>query len=135
MRSIAIMNQKGGVGKTTTAVNLSAAIAAAGHRVCLIDLDPQAHASLHVGVALSDQERSVYDVLTGTTSVAEVRRQVNDNLWLLPAHLNLAAVEIELAGEVGREVILRDRLTQDSTPFDFLILDCPPSLGVLTLNA
>lgn len=135
MRSIAIINQKGGVGKTTTAVNLSAAIAAAGHRVCLIDLDPQAHASLHVGVALSDQERSVYDVLTGTTSVAEVRRKVNDNLWLIPAHLDLAAVEIELAGEVGREVVLRDRLSQDSTDFDYLILDCPPSLGVLTLNA
>lgn len=135
MRSIAIMNQKGGVGKTTTAVNLSAAIAAAGHRVCLIDLDPQAHASLHLGVALHDDQHSIYDVLTGKTSLAEIRRPVTDQLSLLPAHINLAAAEMELAGEVGREVILRDSLMRDTEEYDYLILDCPPSLGILTLNA
>lgn len=136
MRSIAILNQKGGVGKTTTAVNLSAAIARAGRKVCLIDMDPQAHASLHLGVALSDRERSVYDVMTATDiPLAAVRRAVRPNLWLVPSHLNLAATEIELANEVGREMILRDRLRQDADEFDYLILDCPPSLGVLTLNA
>lgn len=135
MRSIAVINQKGGVGKTTTAVNLSAAIAEAGHRVCLIDLDPQAHASLHLGLAVEDHAASVYDVLTGDKRLADVRQQVGANLWLVPAHLNLAATEIELAGEVGREMILRDKVAQDTEPFDFLILDCPPSLGVLTLNA
>lgn len=135
MRSIAILNQKGGVGKTTTAVNLSAAVAAAGRRVCLMDLDPQAHASLHFGVSLSDQERSIYDVLTAGVPIAEVRREIGPNLWLVPSHLNLAATEIELANEVGREMILRDRLNQDEEEFDYLILDCPPSLGVLTLNA
>ena len=135
MRSIAVINQKGGVGKTTTAVNLSAAIAAAGNRVCVIDLDPQAHASLHLGVSLSDEEQSVYDVLTGRAKLADVRRSIDENLSLVPAHLNLAATEMELAGEVGREVILRDQLINEPDLFDYLILDCPPSLGVLTLNA
>jgi chromosome partitioning protein len=135
MRSIAIINQKGGVGKTTTAVNLSAALAEAGYRVCLVDLDPQAHASLHLGLALEEDEPSTYDLLTGDTTVEEARRQVGENLWVVPAHLNLAAAEMELAGEVGREVILRDKLAQDTAEFDYLILDCPPSLGVLTLNA
>jgi chromosome partitioning protein len=135
MRSIAVMNQKGGVGKTTSAVNLSAALADAGQRVCVIDLDPQAHASLHLGVSLRDGEPSVYDVLTGDASLADVRLQIDKNLWLLPAHLDLAAAEVELASEVGREVILRDKLVQDDMQFDYLIADCPPSLGVLTINA
>jgi chromosome partitioning protein len=135
MRSLAILNQKGGVGKTTTAVNLSAALAEAGYRVCVIDMDPQAHASLHLGVALSPGEPSVYDVLVSDAAIADVRRQVGENLWLIPAHLDLAAAEVELAGEVGRELILRDKMAQDKEKFDFVIVDCPPSLGVLTINA
>jgi len=135
MRSIAILNQKGGVGKTTTAVNLSAALAESGLRVCLIDMDPQAHASLHLGVALPPGEASIYDVLVADATIASVRRQVADNLWLVPAHLDLAAAEVELAGEVGREVILRDKLAQETEEFDFVVVDCPPSLGVLTINA
>jgi chromosome partitioning protein len=135
MRSIAVMNQKGGVGKTTTAVNLSAAMAEGGQRVCLIDLDPQAHASLHLGVTVRDGQRSIYDVLTGELLFQDVRQQVAENLWLVPAHLDLAAAEVELAGEVGREIILRDKLARDDGTFDFLIIDCPPSLGVLTINA
>lgn len=135
MRSIAIMNQKGGVGKTTTAVNLSAALAEAGQRVCLVDLDPQAHASLHLGVTLRDGQPSAYDVLTGDALFQHVRRPVADNLWLVPSHLDLAAAEVELAGEVGREVILRDKLLHDDAEFDYLVVDCPPSLGVLTINA
>ena len=135
MRSIAVMNQKGGVGKTTTAVNLSAALAAAGQRVCVVDLDPQAHASLHLGVTIRDGQPSIYEVLTGELAFRDVRQQVTDNLWLVPAHLDLAAAEVELAGEVGREVILRDKLAQDDMQFDFLVIDCPPSLGVLTINA
>jgi chromosome partitioning protein len=135
VRAIAIMNQKGGVGKTTTAVNLSAALAEAGQRVCLVDLDPQAHASLHLGVVLRDGEPSVYDVLTGDKLLGDVRRTIGDRLSLVPAHLDLAAAEVELASEVGREVILRDKLAQETAEFDYLIVDCPPSLGVLTINA
>jgi chromosome partitioning protein len=135
MRTIAIMNQKGGVGKTTSTVNLSAALAAAGQRVCVLDLDPQAHASLHLGVTVGEGERSIYDCLAGDLLLQEVRKQVGDNLWLVPAHLDLAAAEVELAGEVGREVILRDKLAQDDATFDYLLIDCPPSLGVLTINA
>ena len=135
MRSLAILNQKGGVGKTTTSVNLAAALAETGKRVCVIDMDPQAHASLHLGVTLNPGEASIYDVLMGEASIAEVRRQIDTNLWLVPSHLDLAAAEMELAGEVGRELILRDKMAQDKERFDFVLLDCPPSLGVLTLNA
>ena len=135
MRSIAIMNQKGGVGKTTTAVNVSAALAETGQRVCLIDLDPQAHASLHFGIELEPETPSIYDVLVEDARLADVRRQVAADLWVVPSHLDLAAAEVELAGVVGREVVLRDKLTEDRAPFDYLFIDCPPSLGILTLNA
>lgn len=135
MRSIAIINQKGGVGKTTTAVNLSAALAAEGKRVFVIDLDPQAHASLHLGIDLDEDVPSIYHALTTEASLADVRQQVAENLYIAPAHLDLAAAEMELSGEVGRELILRDKLADDTVEFDYLIIDCPPSLSVLTLNA
>lgn len=136
MRSIAVINQKGGVGKTTSSVNLSAALAESGRRVCLMDLDPQAHASLHLGITAIDGEPSMYEVLCGNASMEQARRKVNDNLYVVPANLDLAASELELAGEVGREMILRDKVEDDdSMEFDYLILDCPPSLGVLTVNA
>jgi len=135
MRSIAIMNQKGGVGKTTTAVNLSAALAESGQRVCLVDFDPQAHASLHFGIEPRSQRASIYDVLAERASLADVRRQVADNLWLVGSHLDLAAAEVELAGAAGREVLLRKTLEKNRLPLDYLLIDCPPSLGILTLNA
>jgi chromosome partitioning protein len=134
MRTIAIINQKGGVGKTTTAVNLSAALADTGRRVCLIDLDPQAHASLHLGVVPNGLP-TIYDVLLGDADFDESLQQVGDRLYVLPSHLDLAAAEVELAGEVGRELVLRDRLATSLHVFDELMIDCPPSLGVLTLNA
>jgi chromosome partitioning protein len=135
MRSIAIINQKGGVGKTTTAVNLSVALAESGRSVCLIDLDPQAHASLHLGATPEVGQPSTYDVLIGDATLAEARHSVSTNLAVVPSHIDLAAAEVELAGEVGREVVLRDKLHADGAQWDFILIDCPPSLGVLTLNA
>jgi chromosome partitioning protein len=135
MRRIAIINQKGGVGKTTTAVNLAAALADCGQRVCLIDLDPQAHATTHLGIEPDGKAPSMYDVLVSSRPLAEVRRKVGENLWVAGSDINLAAAEVELAGVVGREVILRDLLLQDEGCFDFVFMDCGPSLGVLTLNA
>ena len=135
MRSIAIINQKGGVGKTTTAVNLSAALAAMGRRVCLLDMDPQAHATLHLGIEPGRTGQSMYDVLAGDCTLEQARVHVAENLWLAGSHIDLAAVEVELAGVVGRELVLRDQLAADRAEFDFLLIDCPPSLGILTLNA
>jgi len=135
MRSIAVINQKGGVGKTTTAVNLSAALAEAGNKVWLIDMDPQAHASLHLGFAMEEEYLSVYDVLTADVKLDEVRHPIEPNLWLTPSHIDLAAAEMELAGAVGREIILQDRMAEVAEEFDYVIFDCPPSLGILTLNA
>jgi chromosome partitioning protein len=135
MRSIAVINQKGGVGKTTSAVNLAAALAEAGRRVCLMDLDPQAHASLHLGISALDGEASMYEVLCGSATLEQARRTVSETLSVVPSNLDLAAAELELAGEVGREMILRDRMHDDDQKYDYVILDCPPSLGVLTVNA
>jgi len=149
MRSIAVANQKGGVGKTTTSVNLAVALARGGRRVCLIDLDPQAHATLHVGVAPGESPCSAYDVLAEGQSVAAALVPAGENLWLVPSHLDLSAVEVALANRPGREAILRQRLADDPAfggaassglpggrdPFDFLVIDCPPSLGLLSLNA
>lgn len=135
MRKIAVINQKGGVGKTTTAVNLAAGLAQCGQKVCLLDLDPQAHATLHLGLTLGENESGVYDLLCGDAQLEHVRRWIGPDLALVPASLDLAAAEMELAGEVGREVILKDKIELDRADFDFLVLDCPPSLGVLTLNA
>jgi chromosome partitioning protein len=135
MRRIAIINQKGGVGKTTTAVNLAAALAEAGQRVCVIDLDPQAHATTHLGIEPDGKAPSMYDVLVNSKPIAEVRRKVAENLWIAASDINLAAAEVELAGVVGREVILRDLLLQEEGAFDYVFMDCGPSLGVLTLNS
>lgn len=137
MRTIAVMNQKGGVGKTTTSVNLSAGLARRDCRVCLIDLDPQGHASLHVGVEAVGEVPSIYEVFAGRRRLSEVRQMVAPNLWVVPSNIDLAAAEMELADSPGRELLLRQALGDivETEPFDYLIMDCPPSLGVLTVNA
>lgn len=135
MRSIAVINQKGGVGKTTTAVNVSAALAESGKRVLLIDMDPQAHATLHMGVEIEPGAASIYDVLCGKTTLAEATHDIDENFWLVGSHLDLAAAELELFGIADRELILRRKLAEQAQQYDYVIMDCPPSLGVLTINA
>ncbi|RLS38661.1 MAG: ParA family protein [Planctomycetota bacterium] len=137
MRSIAVMNQKGGVGKTTSSVNLAAALAREGRRVCLMDLDPQGHASFHVGVEAGPDMPTVYDVFTQQTTLDHARQLVGENLSLIPANIDLAATEVELAGVQGREFFLRNAMQhwKEQNRFDYVVMDCPPSLGVLTINA
>ncbi len=137
MRTIAVMNQKGGVGKTTTSVNLAAGLAKNGLRVLLIDLDPQGHASLHLGVDAVAGIPTVYDVFSQTKSLSEIRHLVDENLWVAPSSLDLAAAEVELVDSPVRETVLRTSLSELTTrePFDYIVMDCPPSLGVLTVNA
>lgn len=135
MRSIAIMNQKGGVGKTTTAVNLAAGLARLDRSVLLVDLDPQAHASLHLGIQTSEGESSIYDVLFREQSIYQTVRQVGRNLCLIPTHIDLVAAEIELSHHPDRERVLAEALARLGQHYDYMLVDCPPSLGLLTVNA
>jgi chromosome partitioning protein len=133
---VCIANQKGGVGKTTTAVNLSACIAEKGHRVLLVDLDPQGNATSGVGVNHDRVESSVYDVLMNDTSVQEaVQNTCIKNLYVLPSNIQLAGAEIELVSAMAREHILSHQLDVVKPLYDYVFIDCPPSLGLLTLNA
>jgi chromosome partitioning protein len=135
LRKIAVLNQKGGVGKTTTVVNVAAALASAGSRVLAIDLDPQAHLTIHVGIDAEDAGSGAYGVLTKSASLSESVLKVRDNLWLLSANIDLVGAESELVSVVGRETVLREAVFTAADDYDYLIIDCPPSLGLLTLNA
>jgi chromosome partitioning protein len=135
MRKIAVLNQKGGVGKTTTVVNTAAALANIGQRTLVIDLDPQAHLTTHLGVNTDTIEGGIYKVLTQSASVEAEMMLVRPNLWLLPANIDLVGAESELVSVVGRETILREALTGLDDKFDYIFIDCAPSLGLLALNA
>jgi chromosome partitioning protein len=135
VRTIAVTNQKGGVGKTTTVANLGAALAGRGIGVCLIDLDPQAHLTMHFGIDPAAVPASMYDVLTGDTPLSRAALMVESHLTVIPSVIDMAAAEVELAGAVGRELILADRLADEPLPYELVLIDCAPSLGLLTLNA
>lgn len=135
MRRIAVLNQKGGVGKTTSTVNVAAALARRGFRTLVIDLDPQAHATLHLGLLPGRSGPSMYEGLTENLALSKIRKNVAPNLDVCGSHIDLAAAEVELISTVGREMILRDLLAAEEGHYDYVMLDCPPSLSVLTLNA
>ena len=135
-RIVAIANQKGGVGKTTTAINLAASVAARGHRVLLVDFDPQGNASSGVGYARDRVEHTIYDALVGEVAIEDVVRPTEiTTLFVLPANTDLVGAEIELISADRRERFLADALAPIVPRYDYVVIDCPPSLGLLTLNA
>ena len=135
MRTIAVLNQKGGVGKTTTVANIGAALAAMGCKVVVIDLDPQAHLTIHLGLEPGAVKSGAYGVVIKEAKFEEEILIMRPNLWLLPANIDLVGAESELVSVVGRETILREALKSAENKFDYCIMDCGPSLGLLTLNA
>lgn len=134
---IAIANQKGGVGKTTTAVNLSSSIAVAEHSVLTIDIDPQANATSGLGVNWKEQDKTIYNVLIDNLDINEavISSQELSFLDLIPSHSSLAGAEVELVNQISRERILKQALKELKKEYEYIFIDCPPSLGLLTLNA
>ncbi|MCC6952554.1 MAG: ParA family protein [Deltaproteobacteria bacterium] len=132
----AIVNQKGGVGKTTTTANLGAALAARGRRVLLIDLDAQANLSAHYGISQEDSSErgTMYEVLRHGKKLVDVILPLRDNLAIAPASLLLSAADLELGGVIGRELLLRKAVQPIADQYDYVLIDCPPSLGMLSLN-
>ncbi len=135
-RVISIANQKGGVGKTTTTVNLSASLAKIGFKVLVVDIDPQGNATSGLGIDKYGLEANLYDVFAGVFNLSSVIVGTElPSLWVAPANMDLVGAELELANREGRELVLKKELAKLKSQFDFILIDCPPSLGMLTLNA
>ena len=135
-RIISVANQKGGVGKTTTTVNLGACLAYYGKKILLVDIDAQGNATSGLGVRKADVEKDIYDILVNETPVDEVVLETSrENLWIVPATIQLAGAEIELTTQMARESRLKQALAKVSDDYDYILIDCPPSLGNLTINA
>lgn len=133
---IAFSNQKGGIGKTTSAVNIAAAVAKRGKKVLLCDLDPQGNATSGVGVSKKGGQKTTYDVLIGNAKASDAVLMTKfDNLWVMPTNIGLAGAEYELVSMEKREFILSQRLAELKNEFDYIMIDCPPSLGILTVSA
>ncbi len=134
-RIISIANQKGGVGKTTTSVNLCASLSMLGKRVLLVDLDPQGNATMGCGVNKNDLDASVFDWLTTLKSIEEIVKETSAGFQLLPSNSDVTAAEINLLGQDGREFVMRNRLSKESSKYDYVLVDCPPALNILTVNS
>ncbi|GAA0086757.1 ParA family protein [Clostridium sp. MB05] len=137
MKKVCIFNQKGGVGKTTTNINLCAYLAMEGYKVLTIDIDPQGNTTSGLGLDKRNLELSMYDVLTSDASLREVilKSELVQNLFIAPSTMELAGAEVEIIGKENRELILTNKIKEIEDEYDFIFIDCPPSLGVLTINA
>ena len=133
---IAVCNQKGGTGKTTSSINIATYLALAGRKVLLVDLDPQANATSGIGINKHDIKKSTYHILLEELAIGEVIMKTPvENLFIAPSNLDLTGAEVELVGALGREYRLKRQLAKERDQFDFVIIDSPPSLGLLTINA